>query len=513
MSRIDVNRIINLKKLPNVVREALICQECGFVIKNSWDCDSCNVSFCKTCIENECFNKCFPYKASKSSSSFCSILENLKFRCADPSCNAVLSYNELCNNDYLLDHCPHVEVIESIYKNENNFIKKYPNTDSQIDLNNEIKVLSNDISEIKHNIKIILDQITLNNKDERKFSNIDTSSNISITQEPSKSLPKFNLNLQEILSRDTREGREIKIEKNVTNKLKQTLADCSIKTKSNQNIINISDNLSIKLDELFKQSFDELDLISFRLSSFEFQFSEENISKIIDDSLRKILPNYKKDLTNTTRSNSNNNHTIKEYNNQEKLSKIQETDKFNTSNQYNQRNLYSQSLRNIKLKSLNKYKTHTSNNLNTLISSNSKMINEDSIQNQSIYTKKTINNHNIPHTARSKSPTITDLKFMNHYEHMIKRDSSCSNRNVYSILTDFIFVSKRHYEYSKDMFHHIKNNLDIISSKGTKEGAAHIRSNRLKEEIIDETKNTIQALMIDQSEYLVNNIRECLLIK
>lgn len=541
MSLIDPKRLVNFSQLPKPFISNILCSSCGYIINNPIDCNSCNESFCYMCFEDtfrkskSCPNKCFPCEMINSSKGLKEILKGLEFKCSDLNCKEVLSYSDAINQ-VIFNKCLH-SVKETKTKTTDGLGLSLTELNKELQLNNYNNEKSVNISSNK-DITSKIDQLSEDIRIIKKSLFLLTN---NLNQSPDKSYKDKEIISDSIISNEDfhKEPNESK----TLIKLKNKLNECSVQQRSNKNLIDLKENLSSKIEDLFKQCFDELELISFRLSSNEFHFSEENLSKIFTDVVRKcfnenLLTNAN-DIGFNNGSNNNLNTFSKSKNNfyrsktptmsnkatpneKRELSNskvITENERFNTNNQHNQRSIYGQSLRNIKLSSKNPtYKPNTMNNLDSIITSanNIENIEEETQDNRNKpYMKKTAFNtitssniHN-PNTSRSKSPTITEMKFVNYYESMIRKDSQ-SSKSLYSILSDFIFISKRYYDHSKDSLHHIKQNTDNILLKGTKDNTL-TRNNRFKDDFIDETKTMIQGLIIDQSDFLMNNIKEILL--
>lgn len=186
---------------------------------------------------------------------------------------------------------------------------------------------------------------------------------------------------------------------------------------------------------------------------------------------------------------------------------------------------------NSHISNINKYQTSISNN-NTIKTTNNDYLNESKQQLHSNRneTNNNNNNNNLNNinlqslTSRSKSPTLTELKFSQYYDNMVKQSKQASinfNNNHYNS-NDIIISGKVFKEFAVSILNFqetIITQLEELSSKSTnvsfdeeclrklnKEFEEMIK-NLLEKEAV-EIKSSTQSVMLDQSEYLLGNIKD-----
>ena len=269
---IDPERIINKEYLSSL-GDFYKCSICFKIMLNPKDCEECGHSYCYECISIlNCPFGCKKKSIKNTSVGIINLLKNLKFKCLNEGCNAIIPYNEVKKHDSICDYqkikCTNKKCKKRIVKKElSNHIKnecKYSLIKCQYCKSEFFR------KEIKEHEKLcsITFQILENNKNGKNIYEINNIDNIPNLNERyfNKYLQNLSMNISKILK-----------ENNIFNEnRKQSIDSINTKEKVNNEIkSNINNNIN-NIDES-KESM--------------AQIEEEDLVDIIKKALEENLKN------------------------------------------------------------------------------------------------------------------------------------------------------------------------------------------------------------------------------
>ena len=365
--------------------------------------------------------------------------------------------------------------------------ESYIQNDKELNImNNENNYNNTNISIIK---KQNIDDSNENNKDKENKSNTQFSNTLNYksneTVNNKRSIIDNNLRLTTpgisnklktiIIERSKSKIKDINNNNNENNqktsknkkgpgyKLKNIIDDNNNIFKSNKKIIELQDNNFKQLETNFNKCFEEFDLINNRLTNFEFLISSESLNKSIsrsieyyfkdfqdnikllynnksisgtkkrlnDKNLNKVFLSRNKSYTPISKSKDANTVVYNDINSNNKdtnIDYIYDNCVFNTDNQYNQRSLYSKSLRNVcGLKDTNSIKVNNSTELANNLNSNISKSQLENIYNINNKSNKIISNYNKVKDLKLSNLAKTEGKTDRNNDNCINK----KNENIY----------------------------------------------------------------------------------